>query len=422
MMSRRVARRRRLDGSPAPTRCPRLLEYRMDLSFYDQLAADALADRPLAPEAGVRLLTDPEVDLFPLLHAAYRVRRRHHGKVVQVHILNNAQNGKCPEDCAYCAQARTSDAEIEEYPIKDEAEILAEADRAHRAGAHRYCMVFAGRGPNERRTQVLAGVVRKIKASYPAMEVCVSAGLVDDAKAAVLKEAGLDRLNHNLNTSRANYATICTTHTYDDRLNTLRAAKRQGLEVCSGLIAGMGETPAELVEIATTLREVESQSIPVNFLLPIEGNRLTQPRVGGAGGATAGASGVTAGATSGVMGLTPEYCLRVLCLFRFANPRAEVRCGAGREYHLRSMEVLSMYPANSLFLDGYLNGRGSDRQRTYQMLVDAGFEIESEYPLADLLGQIDADTPGHAGNSAELTVGGRAALKSLAELRPVMSR
>lgn len=370
----------------------------LDPAFYQRLTDDALADRELADDVGVRILTDPDIDLLPLLNAAYAVRKRHFGKVVMVHILNNAQNGKCPEDCAYCAQARTSEADIEAYPIKDEAEVLAEAERAHKAGAHRYCMVFSGRGPNERRTQVLADLVRKIKATYPGMEVCVSAGLVDDEKAAVLKAAGLDRLNHNLNTSRANYPTICTTHTYDDRLNTLRSARRAGLSVCSGLIVGMGETPAELVEIARTLREVRSESIPVNFLLPIEGNRLTE-------------------APAGSHALTPEYCLRVLCLFRFANPRAEVRCGAGREFHLRSLEAMAMYPANSLFLDGYLNGRGADRRRTYQMLRDAGFEIESEYPLEDLLGEIDADTS--PAQAAELTLDGRrAALKRGDELRP----
>jgi biotin synthase len=241
--------------------------------------------------------------------------------------------------------------------------------------------------------------VRTVKQKFPSLEVCVSAGLLDEPKAKVLAEAGLDRLNHNLNTSRDHYASICTTHTYDDRLNTLKAAKKHGLETCSGMIVGMGEPPEDVVEVAMTLREIGSESIPVNFLLPFEGNVLDKPT-----------------------GLTPEYCLRVLCLFRFTNPRAEVRCAAGREYHLRSMEVMAMYPANSLFLDGYLNGRGAERRRTYQMLIDAGFEIESDHPLEELLGELPADLPGVSAQDVvrELTIAGRPVLKSMDELRPAL--
>ena len=254
-------------------------------------------------------------------------------------------------------------------------------------------MVFAGRGPSDKRVDTLARLVRKIKQRYP-LQVCISAGLLDEDKAKVLAEAGLDRLNHNLNTSRAHYGSICTTHTYDDRLATLGAAKAAGLETCSGLIVGMGETAEEVIEVAQTLREVGSESIPVNFLLPFEGNAVRQP-----------------------VGLSPAYCLRVLCLFRLVNPRAEVRCAAGREFHLRSLEPLCLYPANSLFLDGYLNGRGAERRRTYQMIRDAGFTIESDCPLDDL-----ADAPPETSDEprrVDITVDGETArLKTMAELRP----
>ncbi len=364
------------------------------LDRYAHLTDLALSDVAIPPEAALAVLTDASLDLFSLLHAAYAVRKQNFGKTVQVHILNNAQNGRCPEDCSYCTQAKTSESGIEAYAIKSESEVLAEAERAYNAGAHRYCMVFSGRGPSDKRTEQLAGLVRTVKERFPSLEVCVSAGLLDEGKAKVLAEAGLDRLNHNLNTSRDHYASICTTHTYDDRLNTLKAAKKHGLETCSGMIVGMGEPPEDVIEVANTLRELRSESIPVNFLLPFEGNVLDTPT-----------------------GLTPEYCLRVLCLFRFTNPRAEVRCAAGREHHLRSMEVMAMYPANSLFLDGYLNGRGAERRRTYQMLLDAGFEIESDHPLEELLGELPADVSAQD-VLRELTVAGRPVLKSMQELRP----
>ncbi len=368
-----------------------LTEYLMSNDFYATLSADSLAGVAPSAELCEQLLTDPEIELLPLLNAAFTVRKAHWGKTVQVHILNNAANGKCPEDCSYCTQAKTSDVDIEEYPMKSTEEILAEAKRAYENGAFRYCMVFSGRGPSKGRAEQLAALVREIKDNYP-LEVCVSAGLLDDDKAKVLADAGLDRLNHNLNTSEEHYADICTTHTYRDRLETLRAAKRNGLETCSGLIAGMGEPASDLVEIATTLRELGAESIPVNFLLPFEGNELVEST-----------------------GLSPEYCLRVLCMFRFMNPTAEIRCAAGREFHLRSLEVMSLYAANSLFLDGYLNAKGAASNRTYQMITDAGFEIVSDFSAESLL--LDAEAQPSA-NEQPVDIGGSPALKTITDLRP----
>ncbi len=362
----------------------------MDHTFYAELANDSLRGLEPADALCLQLLTDPEIELLPLLNAAFTVRKAHWGKSVQVHVLNNAANGKCPEDCCYCTQAKTSDVDIEEYPMKSSEEILAEAGRAYASGAFRYCMVFSGRGPSASRAAQLAELVVKIKSTYP-LEVCVSAGLVDDEKAKILADAGLDRLNHNLNTSEENYADICTTHAYSDRIETLRAAKRNGLETCSGLIAGMGEPPSSLVEIAKTLRELGAESIPVNFLLPFEGNVLVTPT-----------------------GLTPEYCLRVLCMYRFVNPTAEIRCAAGREFHLRSLEVMSLYAANSLFLHGYLNAKGSAANRTYQMIVDAGFEIESDFSVDGLI----APRSSAPHEDQPIIVGETSAIKTLEDLRP----
>ncbi len=360
----------------------------MDSAFYDSLASSALQGEELSDAVCEQVLVDPEVDVLSLLNAAYAVRKAHWGNQVTVHILNNAANGNCPEDCSYCTQAKTSDVDIEDYPMKSREEVLDEAKLAYENGAFRYCMVFSGRGPSKTRTAELASLVSEIKATYP-LEVCVSAGLLDDDKAAVLADAGLDRLNHNLNTSEEHYAEICTTHTYEDRLNTLRAAKRNGIEMCSGLIAGMGEPASDLVEIAKTLRELEAESIPVNFLLPFEGNELVTPQ-----------------------GLSPQYCLRVLSMFRLTNPTAEIRIAAGREFHLRSMEVMALYPANSLFLDGYLNAKGASSNRTYQMIQDAGFEITSDFGTEQLLASAER------GTEHPVEIAGKSAVKTIDDLRP----
>ncbi|MEN8182009.1 MAG: biotin synthase BioB [Myxococcota bacterium] len=316
-----------------------------------ELAERALRDEPPSPEQALSILDATDLELLPLLHAAFLPRRRHFGRRVMVHVLDNAQNGLCPEDCGYCSQSRDSTAAIRKYPMKSDEQILAGAERAARAGASRYCIVLSGRGPSLERTRRLAGIVRRVKANTP-VEVCLSVGLLGEEHARILADAGLDRLNHNLNTSESHYGEICTSHSYRDRVETLMAAKKCGIEPCSGLIVGLGETSADVVEVAFRLRELEVPSIPVNFLIPIEGNPVTSDG-----------------------SLTPERCLRALCLMRLVNPRAEVRVAGGREGHLRALVPLALWPANSLFVEGYLTTRGDAVEATYRMIRDAGFEV-----------------------------------------------
>ncbi|MCL4683985.1 biotin synthase BioB [Myxococcota bacterium] len=322
-----------------------------------------LAERALRGEAPSRedarwILDGEDVALLPLLHAAYLPRERAFGRRVQVQMLNNVQNGLCPEDCGYCPQARDSAAAIRKYPMKPRAEILAEAERAAQAGATRYCMVLSGRGPSLERTHELADIVREVKARFP-IGVCVSVGLVDEEKARILADAGLDRLNHNLNTSERRYPEICSTHTWADRVRTLTAAKKSGIASCSGFILGMGETTDDVLDVAFTLRELEVPSIPVNFLVPIDGNPVFDDGT-----------------------LTPERCLRALALMRLVNPSAEIRAAGGREGHLRTLGPLLFWPANSLFVEGYLTTRGDAVEETYRMIADAGFEVDGN-PLYD---------------------------------------
>ena len=333
----------------------------MDRTFYADLARQSLGETELDNAVCERILSDAALELLPLLDAAYQVRKTFHGNKVRVHILNNAQNGHCPEDCHYCAQAKSSQADIKEYGIKPDVEMMQEARQAYAKGASCYCMVFAGRGASQSRIDRLTGVIRRIKGEFPAREVCVSTGFVTPEGAMQLKKAGLDRLNHNLNTSQDHYPRICTTHTFADRLNTLFAARQAGIKLCSGMIVGLGEKNKDIIDVAKQLRALKAESIPVNLLVPIEGNQI-----------------------SADPGLTPAFCLRVLCLFRFLNPKAEIRVAAGRELQLRSMEVMALYPANSLFLQGYLNAKGADNAKTLHMIRDAGFEILSDVDITPL--------------------------------------
>lgn len=333
----------------------------MKPSFYANIAALSLQGELLTDADCNKILSASEVELLPLLNAAYEIRKKYFQNRVQLHVLNNAQNGLCPEDCHYCVQAKTATKEIDTYALKPESEILSEAEHAHKSGAYRYCIVMSGRGPSPKRVEQLAGVIKSVKAKYP-LEVCLSVGLIDETAAKTLKEAGLDRLNHNLNTSESFYPKICTTHTYQDRMDTLQAVQTVGLASCSGVIVGIGEEDADLIRVAKELRKLEVASIPVNFYLSIDGNQIKTPPL-----------------------LTPEYCLRVLCLYRLLNPEAEIRVAAGREHHLRGMEVMSLYPANSMFVEGYLNAKGKETTRTLQMIQDAGFTVQTNGEVSEQL-------------------------------------
>ena len=334
--------------------------------FYHELTTKSLQGEILSDAACEKILTGSDVELLPLLDAAYQVRKTYFQNEVQLHILNNTQNGYCPEDCGYCAQASSATTDIEAYPLKPDAEILEEAKRAYQAGAFRYCIVLSGRGPSPKRVSHLAELIHTVKTHYP-IEVCLSAGLIDIESAHILKAAGLDRLNHNLNTSEAHYPKICSTHTYQDRMETLQAAQTVGLACCSGVIVGMGEGTDDLIQVAKSLCQLKVASLPVNFFLPISGTQLSETPT-----------------------LTPDYCLRVLCLYRFLNPRAEIRVAAGREHHLRSMEVMALYPANSMFIDGYLNAEGSAASRTMEMIRDAGFTVKTNLENTEQLDHKEA--------------------------------
>ena len=339
------------------------------LDRYARLAEAALRDEPPSEAEALRLLDAHDSELLPLLHAAFVPRERHFGRKVMVHVLNNVQNGLCPEDCGYCSQSRDSSAEIRKYPMKSDEEIFAGAESAARAGATRYCMVLSGRGPTLERARRLGELIRQVKQRYP-IEVCLSVGLLGEEHARILADAGLDRLNHNLNTSESHYPEICSTHDYADRVNTLLAAKKCGIEPCSGMIVGMGESSRDLIEVAFKLRELEVPSIPVNFLIPIDGNPLKSDG-----------------------SLTPERGLRALAVMRLINPRAEIRVAAGREGHLRGLAPLALWPANSLFVEGYLTTRGDAVTETYRMIRDAGFEVDGN-PLSRALAAEEESAPG----------------------------
>lgn len=321
------------------------------LTRWNELADAALAGAGLSREDAHGVLAAPDHELLALLHAAYRVRREYFGNTVQLYYLRNAKSGLCPEDCHYCSQSAISESPVDKYPLQSTERLLQGARDAAANKARTYCIVASGRGPTNREVGHIAETVRQIK-SETGLHICCCLGILDDNQAAELKAAGVDRINHNLNTSRRFHEEVCTTHTFDDRLNTLRVARNAGMELCAGLIVGMGEEPADVVDVALALRELEVASIPVNFLNAIDGTPL-----------------------QGSDRLDPRYCLKVLCLFRFANPQTEIRIAGGREVNLRTLQPFGLYPANSLFVSDYLTTKGQEASADLQMIADLGFEV-----------------------------------------------
>lgn len=319
---------------------------------FQALADKAIANEVLSQDECRAVLSCSDSQILDLLSATYRVRERFCGRKVHLHTLINAKSGICPEDCHYCSQSGISSATIERYPLVSMRKLLEGAKKAKEARSRRYCIVISTRGANNSEIKFLATAIRRIKAEVD-ISICCSLGLISEEKAKELHDAGVEQYNHNLNTSEKYYPEICTTHTYQDRLDTLYAARSAGLKLCSGVIFGQGESQEDIVEVTLALRELEPQSIPVNFLLPIEGTPFFRHQY-----------------------IQPHDCLRILCLMRLVNPRQEIRVSAGREKHLRSLQPLALYAANSVFVSGYLTTPGQDYQETWQMIKDLGFEIE----------------------------------------------
>ena len=336
-----------------------------DIDFYrslqltdmraDELANFSINGQQLSREQCYEVLNFPDEDLLLLLHQAYRVRRHYFGNHVHVQVLRNAKSGLCAEDCRYCSQSRISQAPIDKYPLLSKDILLAEAKKAKQIQVDRFCISTSGTRPSEQEIGQLCDIIGAIK-EETGLPLCATLGLLTDAQARRLKESGLDRVNHNLNTSRRYYSEVCTTHTFQDRLDTVKRCQAAGMEICCGGIVGQGETDDDIIDMLLTLREIKPQAVPINFLVPIEGTPFASLDTG----------------------LNPRKCLKILCLTRFLNPASEVRAAGGWEFHVRELKPLALYPADSIFVTGYLTTSGTSVGEVCRMIADMGFESTVE--------------------------------------------
>lgn len=306
----------------------------------------------ISAELAQCVLRSAAPDLPPLLAAASRVRRRHFGDTVSLCSILNARSGACAEDCAFCAQASCHQSELRASPLLSREELLAAYEEAGKLPVSHFGVVTSGGALSSPGIERICKAVREKRLPY--LNWCASLGCLAQEQLRALQRAGLKRFHHNLETAASFFPEICTTHTFEQRLATVRNAKQAGLEVCCGGIIGLGESLAQRVELAEILAREEVDAIPLNFLIPIPGSRLEHRPI-----------------------MPPLDMLRTLIMFRLTNPRAELRVCAGR-IHLRELQSMIFHAgANGMMIGALLTVAGRDLEQDLQMLRD----LEMDYGL-----------------------------------------
>ena len=312
-------------------------------------------DPQLSREEAIEILNTPDENLDELIARAEKLRQKYKGNHVSIHILTNARSGNCSQDCAYCAQSCRSKADIDKYKWVADEKLYADNDFVNEHHLSRHCIGLSGMKFTDSEIEELAEKIRKMKEH--GTHLCCSIGFLTEKQALMLKEAGLDRINHNLNSSRAYYHNICSTHTFEQRVANIKMLQGLGFEICSGGIIGMGESKEDVVDMLLELREIRPEALPINFLLPIPGTPLEH---------------------ADMSALTTAYCMKVLCLARLLVPQSDIRCAAGREIYFKGEEKNLLRVVDSIFASGYLTAGGQGIKDTIQAIEDAGFTYEIE--------------------------------------------
>jgi biotin synthase len=302
-------------------------------------------DRPLSEELALYVLRSSAADLPRIFAAASTVRHRYFGNSIRMCSILNAQSGACSEDCAFCAQSSCHNTEIETTPLCSKDGLVDAFNAAAELPVTHFGVVTSGCALSKDGVERVCGAVRENK--HPRLDWCASLGCLDYDQLCALKASGLKRFHHNLETARSFFPQICSTHSWEKRLETVRNAGKAGLEVCCGGIFGLGESLEQRVEFAFSLAEEAVNSIPLNFLVPIPGTRLENMET-----------------------MKPMDILRTVSMFRLTNPRAEVKVCAGR-VHLGDLQSMIFHAgANSMMIGPLLTVAGRNVEQDLQMLRD----------------------------------------------------
>ncbi len=312
-------------------------------------AEKVCAGEELTCEEALVLINLPDQETPLLLAMADKVRQYFHDDCVDCCAIINGRSGRCPENCKFCAQSAHYHTGAGEYPLLAADDIVAAAKQARQAGAARFSIVTSGRSVVGQEFEEILTALRRIREEAQ-MESCCSLGLITLDQAKALKAVGISRYHANIETAPSYFPSICTTHTFEDKCQVIHIAQEAGLRVCSGGILGLGETPAQRVEMAFTLKELDVDSIPLNILNPIAGTPF-----------------------AGNTALTPWEILRAFAVFRFILPHALIRTAGGREVNLRSLQAYALTGGlNGLMIGNYLTTTGRSTQEDLQMIHDLG--------------------------------------------------
>ncbi len=287
-------------------------------------------------------------DLFDFFSAAGRLRQRFSGDSIDLCAIVNAKSGACPEDCSYCAQSSKSSTGVVVYPLMKKEAVLEKAVEAKEAGVRRFCIVTSGRKVGRDELNYIASMIEGVRQT--GLLPCATLGLLNRDELMFLKDHGLERYHHNLETSEKFFPEICRTHTYYDKLKTIEAAKGAGLSVCSGGIFGLGEAWDDRIDMAFALRELAVDSVPVNFLIPVKGTSLGTRDL-----------------------LQPLDALKIISLFRFILPQKQIRVCGGRMQVLREFNsMVIMAGADSLLTGNYLTTTGRTFEDDLKLIREYG--------------------------------------------------
>ncbi|OGV97036.1 MAG: biotin synthase BioB [Nitrospinae bacterium RIFCSPLOWO2_02_FULL_39_110] len=326
------------------------------LNFIHEMEGKALNREYIDFDEAYRLITVDNSYLFDFIASSNRIRERFKGKTISLCSIINAKSGRCPEDCAFCSQSIHHKSSIQEYPLVETDKILEGAKMAITHGAHKFGIVTSGKGINNgNELDEICNSVNTLKNEIP-IHRCASLGILSREAFTRLRDAGLQEYHHNLETARSFFNNVCTTHTYDEDVETIRFAKDAGFRTCCGGVFGMGESVEQRIELAFTLRELDVDSIPLNFLHPIRGTPLENTPL-----------------------LKPIEALKIIALYRFILPDKDIKVAGGREYNLRDLQSLVFAAgANSIMVGNYLTTKGRNYREDLQMIRDLGLMIKRQ--------------------------------------------
>jgi len=322
-----------------------------EAKFIEECKEKVFSSRILSEEDASTLINLPESELELFAKAANEITRKYNGLKVDVEQLNNIKKNACSEDCTFCGQSAFYNTGIETYQLPSSEKIVQQAKKAKSEGAESYCLVAAWREPSPNDFIKICEIIKEVNKNVGIKIEC-SLGFLTPIQAKKLKELGVIRYNHNLETSRSKFPEICSTHSYDDRLDTLRIAREAGLELCTGGIIGMGETRQQRLELSLDLLRIKPEEVTVNILVPMPGTPLELQTP-----------------------LPASEIVRIFALLRFLLPSSIIKISGGRETKLSdSGEALLQSGANGIITAGYLTMGGNDSEQDFRMLEKIGLE------------------------------------------------